>query len=460
MNKEIEIKNEYPPLEAANDYFDLKKDQFHIINDAIYTVKNNIFNEFNEEDLMADMIDFMDTDSTRKYVRKTYLDTMSMCLQSKIKKESKYIGECEPFNKVDGSGFYIPVENGYILCSWKNDEYCFKLEDYNDQVFITNKLNVKYNPKKIAKRFRKMLVEVCPDPEQRNFLQEFIGYSLIRDTSHNIMVNIFGPGGNGKSALLAALKPLYGINGYRTLTISELQGKENYKLADVENIFINLCDEIPEDKNISTDKIKNMTSGGEIIVRAIYKAPKKIKVVFKLLFCSNCLPKFTDRSDAIFRRFVIINFPNQFKDPKKRDPRLTQEDFWIQSGEVEGILNWALEGLKRLQERGHFEEPKYSKITKQRYRLELNPERQFVTDYLQYTGKVVHQISTAKIYKAYEDYCKDFGINKKSEKIFGEEVRRMFPKVEKTGLRNDKEFKRKLRYWKGIVLINKFTEKK
>lgn len=460
MNTETEIRNEYPPLEAANDYFDEKENEFHIINESIYRISDGLFCEIKEEDLMSDMINFMDKPSLRRYVRKSYMDTMALCIKSKIKDESKYVGECEPFNTIDGSGIYIPVANGIIVGTWKNDEFVFNLSPYNDQIFITNKLKASYNPNKIAKRFRKMMVEICPDPEQRRFLQEFIGYSLTRDTSHDIMVNIYGPGANGKSSLYAALKTVFGPKGYRTLTITELQGRENYKLADVENIFMNFSDEIPEDRKVSTDKIKNMTSGGEMIVRAIYKAPKKIKIVFKLIFCSNCLPQFTDRSDAIFRRFHVINFPNQFKDPEKRDPRLKTEDFWINEGEVEGILNWALEGLKRLKTRGHFIEPKYSKITKERYRLELNPERQFVKDYLQYTGKVAHQISTAKIYKAYEDYCKDFGINKKSEKIFGEEVRRMFPKVEKTGLRNDKEFKRKLRYWKGIVLINKFTEKK
>jgi putative DNA primase/helicase len=288
-----------------------------------------------------------------------------------------------------------------------------------------------------------------PDKQQR-FLQEFIGYSLTRDTSHNLMVMIYGTGGNGKSAFLTALKAVFGKGAYEALTLPELQGRENYKMAEIENIFINLCDEIPNERKIATDKIKNLTSGGEIIVRKIYEAPIRIAPTLKLLFCTNNLPEFTDKSDAIFRRIEILNFPNDFRDPSKQNKEFLSSDFWINSGEAEGILNWALAGLQRLLSRGHFVETDYSKEAKERYRFDLNTEMQFISDNYEFTGIESDQISTYDLYQKHKEYCSDYGYQAKNNTVFGKEVSRLFPKIKRSNPKMDQKLRKKFRFLIGI----------
>ena len=147
---------------------------------------------------------------------------------------------------------------------------------------------------------------------------------------------------------------------------------------------------------------------------------------------------------------VILNFPNQFLDVEKQDKRLLREEYWQLEGETEGILNWALEGLLRLLERGHFIEPDYSKITKEQHRLEENPEREFIQDNIEFTGKKYDQVSTLELYKRYEAHCSDYGLLKKTANAFGQEVRRAFPRVKKTNPRMLKTIGKKVRFLVGV----------
>lgn len=443
----------YPPLIAAQDFHNLHKTSLKTINNKQYLYTNGKYVQIEISDLRNLLVNFlMEKNSllVQDDLTESYIRSILICFEAICFKDSIHANLSELLTEDLSETVYVPVKNGILNLYKKNGEYKKVITPYNPNFFTTNFIDTNFIKNSHAKRFRKLLLEIIPDKEQRSFLQEFIGYSLTRNTTHNLLVIIFGPGANGKSVFLTALKATFGKGCYESLSISDLQGRDNYKMARIEDIFINLCDEIPEDRKISTDKIKNITSGGEIIVRKIYKAPSKLKVTTKLLFCSNNLPRFTDKSDAIFRRMYILNFPNQFLDVKKQDKRLLNEAYWKSEGETEGILLWAIEGLLRLLKRGHFIEPEYSRLTKEQFRLEENPEREFILDTVEYTGNKYNQVSTLDIYKRYEAYCNDYGIIKKPHSTFSTELRRVYPKVGKTNPRMDKKVGKKVRYFTGI----------
>lgn len=444
--------SEFPPILAAEHFIAANKNKFLTINEKEYEYQGELYKEVEEDYLKNKFINFLNDNELGKFVTETYIRSMLLCFRALKENESITVNECQMLDN-STSCIYIPVNNGILCITRKENTFQRNLINYNRMFFTTNKIKTDYVSDLKAVRFLKLLDEIVPDKAQQLFLQEYIGYSLTRDTSQNTMCIIYGPGANGKSAFLTALKEVFGDGAYDSLTITDLQGRENYKMAKVENRFINICDEIPEDKKISTDKIKNITSGGELIVREIYKSPKKIKAYFKLLFCSNCLPRFTDKSDAIFRRLVIINFPNQFLTPDQQDKRLITSQFWNANNEKEGILNWALEGLERLIERGHFIEPEYSQRIKHQYRLDLNPERQFILENVEFSTESQFELPTLELYKKYERHCMDYGINKRDANVFGQEVRRAFPNVGKTNPKMNRAFGKKVRSWVGIRLI-------
>src|SRR5690606_40106778 len=67
--------------------------------------------------------------------------------------------------------------------------------------------------------------------------------------------------------------------------------------------------------------------------------------------CSSDLPNFADASGAIARRFIVLTMRHSFLG--RENIRLTRELL----EELPGILNWALDGLARLEQQGGFTEP-------------------------------------------------------------------------------------------------------
>ncbi len=70
------------------------------------------------------------------------------------------------------------------------------------------------------------------------------------------------------------------------------------------------------------------------------------------MLISNELPWLTDASGALVSRLVILRFTESFYG------REDQGLFDRLVAELPGILLWAMEGWRRLRERGHFVQPK------------------------------------------------------------------------------------------------------
>ena len=96
-----------------------------------------------------------------------------------------------------------------------------------------------------------------------------------------------------------------------------------------------------------------------------------------LIFSANKAPLIREDSDAMWRRLLIIEFPNQFmgnKDDKHHIEKLTTAE------ELSGLLNLALEGLKRLREKGSFSHISSMKDTRREYLIKSNPAPVFIEE--------------------------------------------------------------------------------
>ena len=83
-----------------------------------------------------------------------------------------------------------------------------------------------------------------------------------------------------------------------------------------------------------------------------------------MIFSANLIPKTKDDTTAFFRRWIIINFPNQFlPDNPKTDKDLTKK--LTTQEELSGFFNWTLKGLKRLLKNGKFSSGKSVEETRQ-----------------------------------------------------------------------------------------------
>lgn len=111
---------------------------------------------------------------------------------------------------------------------------------------------------------------------------------------------------------------------------------------------------------------------------------RNISLNIPVLLTANALPKARDASDAIFNRSIVLNMLSVMSESEARSerirlgvPRGMGLDEWVFGIEGPGILNWALEGLARLLERGEYDPPQFVKDALQSFKDDNNPVGEF-----------------------------------------------------------------------------------
>jgi putative DNA primase/helicase len=150
----------------------------------------------------------------------------------------------------------------------------------------------------------------------------------------------------------------------------------------------------------------------------------------------NNLPRVDDKTNAFFRRLIILRFPREFSE-SEQNKNLIDELL----PELNGIFLWYLDGLKRLRSRGYFEIPVQVRREIEEYRQENNNVMIFVEEKCLLGNE--YSINKTSLYFVYSNFCKDNNYRPVSIKRFGKELKRQFNCIHDGRSSNE-------RFWKGI----------
>ncbi|MEL6800701.1 MAG: phage/plasmid primase, P4 family [Pseudomonadota bacterium] len=203
-----------------------------------------------------------------------------------------------------------------------------------------------------ATKWHQFLMEVTRgDEDVIRFLQLWCGYCLTGSTREQVLLFIFGPGGNGKSVLVNILQRLLGDYNktapMETFTASR-GDRHPTELAMLAGARFVAANETEEGRSWAESKIKALTGGDPIAARFMRGNFFTFKPVFKLLISGNHQPSLRNVDPAIRRRFLILPFTWQ---PSRIDPDL-EDSLWDEAPQIlhwaiQGALEWAEEGLPR-----------------------------------------------------------------------------------------------------------------
>lgn len=244
--------------------------------------------------------------------------------------------------------------NPHILV-FKNTAYdtdAMKPVEHSPDHMATVGLPYDYDPEAAAPVWDRVIHDLLTQDE-REFLQEFAGYCLTTSVKHQMALWLVGPRGYGKSTLIRGLETMLGSLGslMGSLGLGQLQGVgARFALAGVPGKTLLTCTENPTDRIKATDILNALITGDTIQVERKNKDLFDYRNTAKLLWAMNSLPGLYDANNGLFRRVHILRID---KPPKSKDPNVIEQV----STEGAGIVNWALEGLARLNQRGHFEYP-------------------------------------------------------------------------------------------------------
>lgn len=119
--------------------------------------------------------------------------------------------------------------------------------------------------------------------------------------------------------------------------------------------------------------LKQVVSGQSLNVERKYENTFAGKCTARVVFVTNSLPAFSDPSDAIFRRTLIVPFMERIP-LEEQDPKLAGR---LIANELPAVFNWGVAGLADVLTNGVYEAPRSLEI-KQRHFAACNRERDFL----------------------------------------------------------------------------------
>jgi len=179
-------------------------------------------------------------------------------------------------------------------------------------------------------------------------LYEVLGYTLYtKGYPFNKAVMLVGEGRNGKSTYLTLMKSILGSKNVTSITLQEIT-TDKFAGSELFGKLANIYADLPNEMVRQTGKFKILTGEDYVCTDRKYKSRLCFTNYAKLIFSCNKLPAVTDTTLAFWRRWVVVEFPNQFPDnPKFKEMLLNHP-------EIPQLIALSIIVFKKVLERGKF----------------------------------------------------------------------------------------------------------
>jgi len=291
---------------------------------------------------------------------------------------------------------YINLRNGRLR--WQT----LTLEPHTAAVFSIAQLPMEYDPSATCPTFMQYL-QTTLEEEDIPLIQEILGWCLVPDTRFERAGMFTGSGKNGKGVMLDAISWLLGEDNITNTALQDLE-ENRFRAAELYGKLANIFADLPDKRLQTSSMFKMLVSGDRIEVERKHQHPFRFRNYAKLIFSANALPATNDRTYAFYRRWLIIPFERTFNG-EGGNPEPDMDLRAKLKEELPGILNYALEGLRRLYDRGDFTETTHTLKAKQAYMLANDSLQTFMEECVTVLPQAM--VSKREFYAVYKQWCSD-----------------------------------------------------
>ncbi len=305
----------------------------------------------------------------------------------------------------DNPSTLLNIANGLL------DPATGKLQAHTPAHLSSIRVPLVYSPQAKCPQIKRFLEETLP-PEMIPVIEELAGYCLEPGYRIHRAVLFIGDGANGKSTLIELLRSFLGIDNCSTISLQALE-TNRFASADLYGKLSNMYSDLPSTILKHVAMFKMLTGSDSIRGEKKFAGGFSFYNRAKLIFSSNKPPKVQGEDTyAFWRRWIIINFPNQFTgDSADRHllEKLTHPD------ELSGFLNLALRGLRRLRDQGDFSYSLSADEVSDTYLRAADPIFAFVTERCELDeGGWMPKDDLYSVYKAFSQEQKIPALGKES----------------------------------------------
>lgn len=359
-------------------------------------------------------------EETRKILGDAYTTQFANWVITKIEADS-YIDEKEFFRSAEKNPHEVPVQNGILNLETG------ELKPFTpDKIFFT-KLPVPYDPEAKCPEFLRFLGSIVENDEAVLTIQEIFGYAPFREYRYEKIFVFVGQGRNGKGKLLSVLIALLGSEAVAGESLQTLE-EDQFAEANLFGKLVNITGDLPERPLKSTANIKGLT--GRDLRSANRKNLNRLNFVncAKFISAANGLPRGSGIAQAFFDRLIILHFPKRFLPQNELDLMSDEEkkncfpqdenilERMTTPSELSGVLNWALEGFRRLQKNHGFTYSKTSSTVRDEWVALSNSLAAFCK--LNVEIDASSSIPKKEFFRAYLEFCSSRKLKPVSTKFF------------------------------------------
>jgi P4 family phage/plasmid primase-like protien len=209
--------------------------------------------------------------------------------------------------------------------------------------------------------------------EKKELLYEMLAYSLSSEYFIHRIFCLIGAGSNGKSKFLNLMKKFVGDSNYCSTDLDALMASR-FEAAKLHKKLLCLMGETNFSTISKTEKLKRLC--GQDPVGFEYKGKNGFDDInyAKIVIATNSLPQTSDRTKGFYRRWLIIDFPNEFKengDVLKTIPEI----------EYSNLARKTIKYLARLVRDNKFSYEGSVEDRQKDYEKHSNPMKQFIEEH-------------------------------------------------------------------------------
>lgn len=228
-------------------------------------------------------------------------------------------------------------------------------------------------------------------------LHEIIAYCLLPSYPLNRLFCFIGNGMNGKTKFLELLSKFIGEHNCTSTELDTLLNSR-FEVTRLHKKLVCQMGETNFNEISKTSILKKLTGGDLIGFEYKNKNPFHDKNYAKILISTNSLPTTTDKTIGFYRRWLIVDFPNQFSEQKDILAEIPEEEYECLALKSCFILKELLDERKFTNE-GSIEE------RMEKYEAKSDFLQKFIeSSTLEDTNGF---ITNADFYKKFTDWCRE-----------------------------------------------------
>lgn len=268
--------------------------------------------------------------------------------------------------------------------------------------FVTNPIpyNLHSSEEKSCPKIHQLFVDWVGE-KNVDILYEIIGYSMLPDNPLQEAVILNGYGSNGKTTFCKILQKIIGKENCTATDIFTLT-ETNFGVAQLYKKLVCFIGETDGHRLDKTSILKRLVGEDEVPAQFKNKPNFTFKNYAKVIISTNTIPQTGDKSDGFYRRWLIVDFPNQFTEKKDVLSDIPEEEY-------EALANICLDKLKNLLISKRFTNEPSLQEKRTVYEEKSNPLQTFISKFYEITENPEDQVFSYQFYSKYELWARNHG---------------------------------------------------